>query len=87
MLVTITGPGKQVRSGLYGVIKSLDLSPFWSMFRVKNLNKDKSKDFVKDSGKLTFLQNSENYEQMILSERKWTYRIASNDIPPQFSIS
>ena len=54
---------------------------------VHECNKDKSKDFVKDSGKLTFLQNSENYEKMLLSERKWTYRIASDDIPPQFSIS
>ena len=52
-----------------------------------NLNKDTTKDFVKDSGKLPFLESGKSYEDMLLLERKWTHKIASNEIPPQFSIS
>ena len=50
-------------------------------------SKHTEKDFVKDSGKLTFLENGNSYDQMLLAERNWTDKIATIEIPSQFSIS
>lgn len=86
MFITFIGSGNEVL-----IVRSppSGLTPISNFCLISKTTFDKhtEKDFVKDSGKLTFLDIGKSYEQMLIAERNWTDKIAKMDIPSKLSIS